>query len=48
MLDVGKGRLAPTDSPRLIELGDRSKSGPTVPPHGLFLVSVEYADPWRV
>lgn len=48
LIDVGKGRLAPADIPRLFELCDRSKSGPTVPPHGLCLVSVEYAEPWRV
>jgi tRNA pseudouridine38-40 synthase len=44
LIDVGKGRLAPADIPRLFELRDRSKSGPTVPPHGLCLVSVEYPE----
>jgi tRNA pseudouridine38-40 synthase len=45
LLEVGKGRLAPTDIPRLFELRDRSRSGPTVPPEGLYLVSLEYPDP---
>jgi tRNA pseudouridine38-40 synthase len=45
LLDVGRGRLSPADIPQLFELRDRSKSGPTVPPHALFLVSVEYRDP---
>jgi tRNA pseudouridine38-40 synthase len=45
LLDVGRGRLTPADVTQLFELRDRSKSGPTVPPHGLFLVEVEYPDP---
>jgi len=47
LLDVGRGRLTPEDIPRLFELRDRSKSGPTVPPQGLCMVSVEYPDPWK-
>ncbi len=42
LLDVGKGRLAPEDIPRLFAARDRSLAGPTVPPEGLYLVSVEY------
>ena len=48
LLDVGRGRLAVDDIPLLIELRDRSQSGPTAPPQGLFLVSVEYAQPWKM
>ena len=48
LLDVGKGKFAPADIPRLIEMRDRSASGWTVPPHGLCLMSVEYPEPWRV
>jgi tRNA pseudouridine38-40 synthase len=44
LLDVGRGKLTPEDIPRLFELRDRSKSGPTVPPQGLYLVAVEYPE----
>ncbi len=48
LLDVGRGKLMPEDIPRLFELRDRSKSGPTVPPQGLYLVAVEYPEvPWK-
>ncbi|MGH9638954.1 MAG: hypothetical protein ACRD3Y_02740, partial [Bryobacteraceae bacterium] len=42
---VGKGRLAPADIAELFEARDRSRSGPTVPAEGLYLVSLEYPDP---
>jgi len=42
LIDVGKGRLQPDDIPRLLEARDRSQAGPTAPPEGLYLVSVEY------
>ena len=45
LMEVGRGKLAPGDLPELFALRDRSKSGPTVPPHGLCLESVEYPDP---
>lgn len=45
LLEVGKGRLAPSDIAKLFEARDRSRSGPTVPPEGLYLVSLEYPDP---
>jgi tRNA pseudouridine38-40 synthase len=48
LLDVGRGRLRPEDIPPLFELRDRSRSGPTAPPQGLYLVSVEYAEPWKL
>jgi tRNA pseudouridine38-40 synthase len=48
LLEVGKGKLAPADIQRLFDLRDRSRSGPTVPPQGLCLVSVEYPEPWRI
>lgn len=47
LIDVGKGKLVPEDVTRLFDLRDRSKSGATMPPHGLCLVSVEYPEPWR-
>ena len=45
LIEVGKGRLTPEDIPRLFELCDRSQSGPTMPPEGLYLVSLEHPDP---
>lgn len=45
LIEVGKGRLAPQDIPGLFELRDRSRSGPTVPPEGLYLVSIDHPDP---
>ncbi len=45
LIEVGKGRLAPADIPLIFEARDRSRSGPTVPPEGLYLVALEYPDP---
>lgn len=45
LLEVGRGKLAVEDLPRLLALRDRSKSGPTAPAHGLCLEEVEYPDP---
>jgi tRNA pseudouridine38-40 synthase len=45
LIEVGKGRLAPGDIPQLFEARDRSRSGPTVPPEGLYLVALEFPDP---
>jgi tRNA pseudouridine38-40 synthase len=48
LLDVGRGKLKPDDIDRLYELKDRSKSGPTVPPQGLCMVSVEHEESFRL
>ncbi len=48
LLDVGRGKLQPIDVDRLYELKDRSKSGPTVPPQGLCMVSVELQEAFRI
>jgi tRNA pseudouridine38-40 synthase len=45
LIEVGKGRLAPTDIAEIFEARDRSRSGSTVPAEGLYLVSLEYPDP---
>ncbi len=37
LLEVGRGRISPEDIPGIIASGDRSLSGPTLPPHGLCL-----------
>jgi tRNA pseudouridine38-40 synthase len=48
LLDVGRGRLQAADIDKLYELRDRSKSGPTVPPQGLFMVEVHHDEAWQV
>jgi tRNA pseudouridine38-40 synthase len=42
-VQCGANRLDPDSIPALLAACDRSVSGPTAPPAGLFLVSVEYA-----
>ncbi len=48
LLDVGRGKLKPDDIDSLYELKDRSKSGPTVPPQGLCMVSVEHEESFHI
>jgi len=48
LLEVGRGKLTPGDIDRLYEIKDRSKSGPTVPPHGLFMVKVDHDEAFRI
>lgn len=42
ILEIGAGKRTPDDVPMLLTAGERTLSGMTVPPHGLYLVSVEY------
>lgn len=48
LLEVGRGRMVPDDIPRLYQIKDRSKSGPTVPPQGLCMVEVLHNEAWRI
>jgi len=48
LLDVGRGKLRAAEIPELIAARDRSRSGPTAPAQGLYLVSVEYAETWKL
>src|SRR5579864_1992161 len=48
LLDVGRGKLSASDISKLFELRDRSRSGPTVPPEGLYLVELKYPEPWKI
>ena len=41
---VGRGNLTPDQIPALLKNKNRAATGPTAPPEGLFLVSVEYGD----
>lgn len=42
LIYVGKGKLTPEEVSTALTLGDRTKTGPTVPPHGLCLLEVKY------
>jgi tRNA pseudouridine38-40 synthase len=42
LVDVGRGRLTPDDFEAIRDARDRTKAGMAAPPHGLFLVEVEY------
>lgn len=48
LLDVGRGKLQPEDIAEVFEARDRSRSGPTAPPEGLYLVSLKYPEPWKI
>jgi len=43
MLEVGRGRLAPTEIAGILAARDRAAAGPTAPARGLFLKEVLYA-----
>jgi tRNA pseudouridine38-40 synthase len=42
LVEVGRARVSREDLARALHSGDRSSVGPTAPPHGLFLLRVEY------
>ena len=42
LIEVGRGLRSPQSFAELLEARDRTKAGPTAPPHGLFLVEVKY------
>ena len=42
LVEVGRGLRAPQSFTELLEDRDRTKAGPTAPPHGLFLMEVKY------
>jgi tRNA pseudouridine38-40 synthase len=48
LLEVGRGKLRVEEIPELFEVRDRSRSGPTAPPEGLYLVSLKYPEPWKI
>ncbi len=41
-LEVGRGNLAETEIPAILEFRARERAGPTAPARGLYLVNVEY------
>ncbi len=42
LFDVGRGRMTIDEFGSLFKLNDRKQAGITLPPHGLFLVKVDY------
>ena len=42
LVEVGREKIEPIDIKRLLEKKNRNEAGPTSPPHGLFLISVQY------
>ena len=42
LIDVGKGKICPSQIPHIIASKDRKQAGQTAPPHGLFLEEVYY------
>lgn len=42
LVDVGLEKIKPEEIPEIIEAKDRTKAGKTLPPHGLYLLKVEY------
>ena len=45
MVYASYGKLRPEDIPRLLEIGDRRLTGPTMPPQGLYLNNIWYDEP---
>ncbi len=44
LVEVGMGKIKPEQITEIINSGDRTKAGKTLPPQGLYLVSVQYED----
>lgn len=44
LVDVGRGRFDPDDVSGILAARDRTRSGPTAPPQGLYLMKVFYGD----
>ena len=42
LVEVGEGKIEPEDIKKIIESKDRNLAGKTLPPNGLYLMSVEY------
>ena len=42
---AAEGKLAPEDIPAILDSGDRTLAGPTVPPGGLYMTGLWYDEP---
>jgi tRNA pseudouridine38-40 synthase len=43
LVEIGRGRWPPAEMAAILASRDRGRAGPTAPPQGLFLVSVDYS-----
>jgi tRNA pseudouridine38-40 synthase len=48
LLQVGIGKIASDDVPKIIAAKDRCESGRSVPAHALFLIEVKYPNKIRI
>ncbi len=44
LVEVGRGKIKPDDIPGILNATDRTAAGSTLPPEGLFLMSVKYRE----
>ncbi|HUH46171.1 MAG TPA: tRNA pseudouridine(38-40) synthase TruA [Arenibacter sp.] len=44
LMEIGMGKLDLTDIPRILESGDRSRAGVSVPAKGLYLTAIKYPE----
>ena len=42
LVNVGEGKIQPSDLKKIIEMKDRDKAGVTAPAHGLYLKKIIY------
>ena len=42
LVEIGQGKRFPQDMKKILEAQDRRAAGKTAPPHGLYLMNVEY------
>ncbi len=47
LIQVGLGKMSPTEMAQILRGQDRSLAGPTAPPHGLYLEKICYRAPWQ-
>jgi tRNA pseudouridine38-40 synthase len=48
LVDVGRRHLSPNNFSTILAARDRTKAGRTAPPHGLYLVRVDYPTPQQI
>lgn len=48
LVEVGQGKRSPSDIKNILEARNRSAAGKTAPPHGLYLMNVEYTEEGKI